>query len=437
MKIKFTNVGKVGNAVIDLSGLSVIAGANDSGKSTIGKTIFALIKALNTTKEIYFKEASNKALKSLFSVFITLRRSQAKSILGNNEELFDPKLFLDEIQAVIRFNIPISVVIDRRRKILQRCTISEREKIQIFKKLAYIESLFNSSISQKEIISEAVMRFMESEFNSQINNVIGKKQSIIEIFIDNKNFYSFTFENNQLVKVEYPQDIKFTVTEIKDVTFIESPAFLSLIDVLRDLESYGSESDLWNANVGPLHLKDFATKILNLRFPTKKPFVNWSKKIEKIISGKFIFDEKKKGLYFRKKNKENSADVDPVNTAIGVRSFGILDILNQIGAINQTSMLIIDEPETHLHPEWQLKYAQLLIELVSTGAPVLVTSHSPYMIQALRFFAKEEDIYEKTHFYLSKPTKGSLYCQLNDLHGNLEEVFKTLAGPMHYLMVGK
>ena len=59
MKIKFTNIGKVGNAVIDLSGLSVIAGANDSGKSTIGKTIFALIKALNTTKEIYFKEVVN------------------------------------------------------------------------------------------------------------------------------------------------------------------------------------------------------------------------------------------------------------------------------------------------------------------------------------------------------------------------------------------
>ncbi len=45
MKLTLKNVGKVKEASIQLNGLTVIAGENDSGKSTIGKTL--LSKPLN------------------------------------------------------------------------------------------------------------------------------------------------------------------------------------------------------------------------------------------------------------------------------------------------------------------------------------------------------------------------------------------------------
>ena len=47
MRIEIKNVGQIEKAVIDLEGITVIAGENNTGKSTIGKTVFALLCGMN------------------------------------------------------------------------------------------------------------------------------------------------------------------------------------------------------------------------------------------------------------------------------------------------------------------------------------------------------------------------------------------------------
>lgn len=42
MQIKLENIGIVKNSSIELNGLTVITGKNNSGKSTVGKTLYAL-----------------------------------------------------------------------------------------------------------------------------------------------------------------------------------------------------------------------------------------------------------------------------------------------------------------------------------------------------------------------------------------------------------
>jgi predicted ATPase len=46
-------------------------------------------------------------------------------------------------------------------------------------------------------------------------------------------------------------------------------------------------------------------------------------------------------------------------------------------------LLIIDEPEMNLHPEAQVKIIEFLAMLVNAGLHVLVTTHSPYMVDHL------------------------------------------------------
>ena len=53
MDIKIKNFGKIKEADIDLSGLALIAGPNDSGKSTVGKCLFALIKSVANYPQYY------------------------------------------------------------------------------------------------------------------------------------------------------------------------------------------------------------------------------------------------------------------------------------------------------------------------------------------------------------------------------------------------
>ena len=46
MELKISNIGKVTNAEIILKGITVIAGENNTGKSTIGKALFAAFNSM-------------------------------------------------------------------------------------------------------------------------------------------------------------------------------------------------------------------------------------------------------------------------------------------------------------------------------------------------------------------------------------------------------
>jgi predicted ATPase len=47
MLLKIENLGMIEHAEVSLDGFTVIAGDNDTGKSTVGRLWFALIKALS------------------------------------------------------------------------------------------------------------------------------------------------------------------------------------------------------------------------------------------------------------------------------------------------------------------------------------------------------------------------------------------------------
>ena len=51
MRLSISDINKIGKADIKINGLTVIAGTNDSGKSTVGKMLFSIIKALTNSKD--------------------------------------------------------------------------------------------------------------------------------------------------------------------------------------------------------------------------------------------------------------------------------------------------------------------------------------------------------------------------------------------------
>ena len=95
MKLKLENVGKIRSANIDLNGITVIAGENNTGKSTIGKMLFCVfhafykieeqireerIKSISRVLSSYYHEATNRATRR-----INLREL-AEHILGQKDE---------------------------------------------------------------------------------------------------------------------------------------------------------------------------------------------------------------------------------------------------------------------------------------------------------------------------------------------------------------
>ena len=123
--------------------------------------------------------------------------------------------------------------------------------------------------------------------------------------------------------------------------------------------------------------------------------------------------------------------------ASGVKSFNILQLLAQGGFVGGVSkLLIVDEPENHLHPEWQLKYAELIVSLVAKGANIMLTSHSPYMIEALYYYAKQCLDENKVAFYYTEQTNVENYTEIKGTT-DLSIIFDKLSKPLEKLVWNK
>ena len=66
------------------------------------------------------------------------------------------------------------------------------------------------------------------------------------------------------------------------------------------------------------------------------------------------------------------------------------------GPIERGDMLIIEEPEAHLHPAAQTEMAKTLGRLVRAGVRVVVTTHSDWLLKEIGNLAREGELKEKT-----------------------------------------
>ena len=95
-------------------------------------------------------------------------------------------------------------------------------------------------------------------------------------------------------------------------------------------------------------------------------------------------------------------------------------------------MLILDEPENHLHPEWQIKYAKILVEMAVAKIPILLTSHSPTFIQALMQFARKRMDPSYVNFYLASKAEDN-YSTFVNVNDDIDQIFSNLIDPTDVL----
>ncbi|HLP45943.1 MAG TPA: hypothetical protein VK469_08355 [Candidatus Kapabacteria bacterium] len=70
MIVKFKNTGLLEEASVRLQGLTVIAGQNDTGKSTIGKLLFSIITTFNEKDTaVYLKPHIRSIIDDYFFIF--------------------------------------------------------------------------------------------------------------------------------------------------------------------------------------------------------------------------------------------------------------------------------------------------------------------------------------------------------------------------------
>lgn len=108
MKITLHNIGKIGEASIELHGITVIAGENDTGKSTVGKALYSVFNSLYKITEQIDKERRNsiEQIMSFFAPAILLNMDEnrdgfgTKKLIENSKKnLQNPELLQKEIEG--------------------------------------------------------------------------------------------------------------------------------------------------------------------------------------------------------------------------------------------------------------------------------------------------------------------------------------------------
>ena len=417
MQIKLKNIGMLKEAELSLNSLTLIAGENDNGKSTVGKVVFCIIKAINRYKEDLQESKEHKLNEKFNNLFFFIRNLLVHNpILKNTDDIY----FLIEDESDIDEKL---LNLDRLIALFKNNTQIDEKTIQkIEKTLEEIYTIRNEPENINKYIESALNKVFISEFDSSIL-LDGEEEGEITL-LENKL---------ELIKIKVTKENKIFLLsdiepiQIKDATFIESPLILNNHDLLIKSQSGLNLNKRNIERLGipytTLHTKDLFDKLKKISFSLffDDDFEeNILREIQQIIDGNIIYDSQKRDFIYSKGQKNISIK----NTASGIKSFGILQLLLLNGVLNKNSILILDEPENHLHPIWQLKYAKLLVTFAKNGITTLIASHSPYMIEALKRYSDIEDLSEVTNFYLAEDSIILPKDRLSDIFRTLEEPFE-------------
>ena len=442
MDIKIKNFGKIKEADIDLSGLTLIAGPNDSGKSTVGKCLFALIKSVGNYPQYYNQIKTQQLYQEYFNPLRidTERRSSnfIRVLLGRpvkpkEDTLFNTyttSLFSDELREA-----SIEKKIEYLKNILETSKKEEGLPSNIKDTIEKAINFLNKNSSQNEQMSFICDRIFRDVFSGNLINSAHQNDTSSIEYSNEQNLLSINIKGNNISVKNFKPEIP----SLRDATFIDNPLLLE-----KETDRYSrmlwirtfndtNETEI-NISNDIMSKKNRAIKGINRENYYEELFEDFREIFQK---AEFQYDTQDERLKYKVNSEAASLEIS--NIASGSKAFGLLYALLKSGVILKDSLLILDEPENHLHPEWQLKYAQIICKMVKNGFHILMTSHSPYMIQAIKTYSEKEGILDdKVNFYFAKQDTEYNYnkiINIRDEAGNLNDdiIFDSLYAPIEKL----
>ena len=425
MKLIINNIGNVKYAEIEIKGITTIAGYNGTGKSTISRSLFSIFSAnydiINKISSDRTKSINKILSKYLSDVEVNWETYSAR---GQVRRIAPRRIFSELIKTISK---NLLLIIDENVGKLYSNTIKnsitnsiiEFNEDNVRYQISNIEDLdldvISKSIegvlsqSDQSISNQILTKHLKDEFNNQINNIYDPVTGMISLQIKEEKI---NVEINQnIASSDKLINFKTDVVYIDDAAAIVDNFYLNnfwfeinsklnhnshLIEQMND-ESYDTYT-----------LRARTTDRLNLVFGN----INDILRTESVNSSEDEEDEKKLNI---------------VNYSSGMKTFYLIKSLLEKGVIRENGTLILDEPEVHLHPEWQLKFAEIIVLLQKEfGLHILINTHSPYLVEAIDIFSKKNGINNSVKYYLAKN-------DIKDVTESIDEIYEQMYVPLNRL----
>lgn len=429
MKLSIKNVGILSKVDLEINGITVIAGENDTGKSTISKSLYAIFNGCYRLEERIINTKLNTIIDEVFEY---LEKSYTpryipdylrEKYIGKERivEVLQSKLNLEKESIKNLVNEIVKNINEEKNffysEMLRRDDVDEIENDSLLEDLT---KKINKIIQMNdEIINKLLEEEFIGEFNSQVNNVSSNESSQINMIIKNMNIGVEIIEGKANLK--NTEDAKKIYSKIE---YIDS---ISILDTLNRKSHHSNQlvEDLQSEK------KPNLVNALEIEEKIKGIFNKVTKRgIGELVFSKTLLNTK----VFYKSNDTNieSKPLDIRNVSAGLKSFLIIKTLFEKGILEGNGVIILDEPEVHLHPEWQVLFAELIVLIQKEfNMHILLTTHSPYFLYAVELFTKKYEISGKCKFYFSE--KKDEKANLIDVTDDIRIAFNSLTTPFFRL----
>ena len=411
-KLKIENFGPINKADLDISKINIITGKNASGKTTMSKLFYCIITAFSTDGEYLIYESMKDRLNSLIE-----------------ESLKIPYSKTSKITAILNIQIDLATETNSNMKTIEESYDKLEtliESAEDFENKKYILNMIKNDkktlkgISSPEFNHDLLFNLFRNEFGGDEQILDNYNDSIIKIYNNKSNPFEYTIEIKNAINIILESELK-NLTTNREAIYIETPYFLDFYHLINETRLFRQipYHQLLLSN----KLTDQSTKNDILDEKHNAPIVDFQNKLNNLVNGSF----KKNGndLFVF---KQNGKSFDLQNTSTGLKSIGMLQLLLENRKLKENSYLIMDEPEVHLHPEWQVKLAHILVLLVKElNVNLFINSHSSQFIEAIEVYSIKYGLRDETNFYLTKKDKNSKKYNVEKIeYDNLYELYNNL-----------
>ena len=420
IRIKTEGFRAVNEADLIIDGITLVAGENGCCKSSISKLLYFLYKTVSNYDLLVKKRLFSSLQDILRFLDIVqqeltlnlkdrnLRDEYRKEISELKRELYSAEFLEDELINWIRVVNKIEQVYTTSDlKTIRPSLIGKSMRLKyIIKDILKIE---NSDEEFSESFPK-IKNLIERRFKDAINKIKSRPSSLFveelkSVFSDGdlpKKFEVLEFDDLIVALDKNNLSIPYS---IQNAIYIDTPMMISVED---------SHNEHWN---------DLNELLLEKGNKNNK----YSNIISKeIIQGDVVVEE---GIYSADdfKFKRNDGSVfNLVDVATGIKSFSILQLLLKKGILNDKTLLIIDEPESNLHPQWIIEYARIIVILnKELGVKFFLASHNPDMVSAIRYISEKEGNLENVNFYLAERKQKEFSYDYKFLGKEIDPIFES------------
>jgi len=438
MRFSIRNFGKVNVADIELKGITVIAGPNGSGKSTISRALFTWQTYLRQLDREMIDELADSVIDDVNTVLMENDLPRVSSSFGerrrSSEKVIDRAFWQNRDNAVKW------IVENLARRVVERYSEVDAIVPRIFDLYPKLQEKAYARLDKKD---ERMDKFLlERHFNRAFDRQVGTlfaptACSSIEIENDAGLKRHCVFLDGRVVELEnahgghvahmYYLEPRHLIDEVGRTMFLAR-------GVRFGVDRYSVDSaNRWERilNTNP----DVSDQLF-ARAERQEAINRELDKIVSMLHGEIVKDEQ--ALVFRDSDIAGDNSVSLKNIASGVKTMAAIIRGMRNSTISPGDYIIIDEPETNLHPEWQVAFARFLVLInAKFDIRVLLNTHSPYFLKSIVVNADLLERGECCAYYNMIPAKDGLRYDTDHVNGRIESVFKAMSEPFARLSYGE